>query len=177
MSPIKIYPNFHCDRHLLSSIKRTSILKSSLNADELCQGIELFSRSQVSTTATTRVDFAWTERLWQSPGSRVLASTKPEIWAPVSKQKSHRILPVVDDKSVVVMIRYTTNIEAAAAKWVSSFHCKNCLKLPATPYVHTYLVYIENIGWSGELCWWSTWAFLRKFYMQNGSHHPIGKIP
>ena len=89
----------------------------------------------------------------------------------------HRILPVVDDKSVVVMIRYTTNIEAAAAKWVSSFHCKNCLKLPATPYVHTYLVYIENIGWSGELCWWSTWAFLRKFYMQNGSHHPIGKIP
>ena len=80
----------------------------------------------------TQVDFAWTERLWQSPGSRVLASTKPEIWAPVSKQKSpQNSSSIVDDKSVVVMIRYTTNIEAAAAtKWVSSFHCKNCLKLP-----------------------------------------------
>ena len=38
---IHIYKNFHCDRHL--TIKRTYILKSSLNADELCQEIELFS--------------------------------------------------------------------------------------------------------------------------------------
>ena len=58
--PVLYYPHFkkfHCDRHLLYlTIKRTSILKSSLNADELCQGIELFSLS--TTTTGTQVDFA-----------------------------------------------------------------------------------------------------------------------
>ena len=112
--PISTIPNFHCDRHLLSSIKRTSILKSSLNADELCQEIELFSRSQVSTTARLKLILRELNVCDNLQDQEFWHQQNPKYERQFPNKNPHRILPV-DDKSVVVMIRYTTNIEAAAA--------------------------------------------------------------
>ena len=63
----------------------------------------------------------------------------------------HRILPVVvDDKSVVVMIRYTTNIGAAAAVDLGLLrHCREDNRILETMIVATIVeivVTIKKIG-------------------------------
>ena len=60
----------------------------------------------------------------------------------------HRILlpVVVDDKSVVVMIRYTTNIEAAAAVDLGLLrHCREDNRILETMIVTTFVSIVTTI--------------------------------